>query len=273
MRKIISIISAAVISVSLFNFHAQAQQKNATPTLNLQEQNMMSVLWMQKSGEAKALYYQGYNIGKMRLDDILREKSKVKGLPSAIVLDIDETIVDNTPFLAWTVQTGNSFDTSWNQWVQKAESKALPGAIDFLKYADSKGVAIYYISNRQEAMKEATIRNLRQLGAPQVNRKHVLLQKPGELGKEARRGDVAATHDIVLLFGDNLNDFSGFEGLSVLGRIQAVDKRKDEFGKKLILFPNPVYGDWEAAIYQYNGTKADHEKAKIRKDNLDVFQP
>ncbi|MDP4083997.1 MAG: 5'-nucleotidase, lipoprotein e(P4) family [Bacillota bacterium] len=271
MKKFTTIVSVMLVSFSFFGLQIKAQQIAPPNATNLEEQNTMSVLWFQKSGEAKALYYQGYNIGKMRLDEIL--KSKKYGLKPAIVLDIDETIVDNSPYLAWNVQTRKKFDVNWNQWVQKAESRALPGALAFLKYADSKGVAIYYISNRQEAQKVATIKVLHQIGAPQANSKHVLLQQPGEIGKEIRRAKVAATHDIVLLFGDNLNDFSGFDGLSVSGRIQAVDRRKDEFGKKLIVFPNPMYGDWEGAIYNYNEKKSDSEKAKLRKESLEVVQP
>lgn len=270
MKKLAALFLASMFSLSILVPQVMAQPITL-PKANLQEQNTMSVLWFQKAGEVKALYYQGYNIGKMRLDEIL--KSKKKGLKPAIVLDIDETIVDNSPYLAWNVQTGKPFDDNWDKWVQKAQSKVLPGALEFLKYADSKGVAIFYISNRQELQKSATIKELTQIGAPQVNSKHVLLQQPGERGKEARRAKVATTYDIVLLFGDNLNDFIGFDGLSLSGRIQTVDRLQEEFGKKFIVFPNPMYGDWEGAIYNYDQSKSDIEKAKLRKESLEIFQP
>ncbi|OIK11482.1 5'-nucleotidase, lipoprotein e(P4) family [Bacillus sp. MUM 116] len=267
MKKFTAFVATAVLSISFFSTNANAQNV-ADPTAALQDQNTMSVLWFQKAGEAKALYYQGYNVGKMRLNEILKKKPKKKALKPAVVLDIDETILDNSPYQAWNVVSGKAYPLNWNEWINSAQAKPLPGAIDFLKYANAKGVEIYYISNRTEVQKDATIKNLKSVGAPQADAAHVLLKQPGEKGKEIRRQQVAKTHNIVLLFGDNLGDFSGFDDLSVSERLQAVDKHRYEFGKKLIVFPNPMYGDWEGAIYNYDFSKSDVEKAKLRKDNL-----
>lgn len=271
--KVITIWSAAVV---LF-FSAVSLPANAQNVLNpsamLQEQNTMSVLWYQNAGEAKALFYQGYNIAKLRLDDILGKKQWKKGLKPAIVLDLDETVIDNSPLFARKIMAAESIPYNWSMWVRRAEAKAVPGAIDFLKYADSKGVAIYYISNRKEAQKASTIKNLQAVGAPQAEAHHVLLKQKGEKGKDARRQHVANTHDIVLLFGDNLGDFSGFDRLSVSDRIKEVDKQRDEFGRKLIVFPNPMYGDWEGAIYNYDSRKTDAEKLMLRKKHLQFNRP
>ncbi|MFK9094144.1 5'-nucleotidase, lipoprotein e(P4) family [Bacillus salipaludis] len=272
MRKISGWLVTVVLLLSLTSVKVNADQ-TMSPTSNLHEQNTMSVLWFQKSAEAKALYYQGYNLGKLRLDEILSKRPKNKGLKPAIVLDIDETILDNSPHQAWYVLNGKGKPFHWSEWFNRGGAKPLPGAVEFLQYADSKGVAIYYISNRNEAQKEAAMKNLQNVGAPQVNGDHVLLQQPGEHGKETRRMKVAKSHEIVLLFGDNLGDFSGFDKLSVSERIQAVDKHKEEFGKKLIVFPNPMYGDWEGAIYNYNYRKSDEEKAMLRKKCLEIYQP
>ncbi len=243
-----------------------------SPSLDLYKQNTMSVLWFQKSGEAKALYYQSYNMGRMRLDAILKSFPKNNALKPAIVLDIDETILDNSPHQAWFVLNGKGKQFDWNEWFKRGEAKALPGAIEFLRYADARGVKIYYISNRNEAQKGAAIRNLVTVGAPQVNNEHVLLQQPGEKGKELRRQQVAKTNEIVLLFGDNLGDFDGFDDLTVSGRIQAVEQHKNDFGTKLIVFPNPMYGDWEGAIYRYNYRRTDEEKAKLRKEFMEIYK-
>ncbi|MEH7356739.1 5'-nucleotidase, lipoprotein e(P4) family [Neobacillus drentensis] len=273
MKKLTGWFLALVFLLSLTSVNVKAKPKPiARSSLNLYDQNKMSVLWYQKSGEAKALYYQGYNIGKMRLDEILSKRSKNKGLKPAIVLDIDETILDNSPHLAWFVLNGKGKPFNWSEWFNRGVAMPLPGAVEFLKYADSKDVEIYYISNRKEAQKEATMKNLQSVGAPQVDADHVLLKQPGEKGKETRRIQVAKTHEIVLLFGDNLGDFSGFDMLSVSERIQAVDKSEEEYGKKLIVFPNPMYGDWEGAVYDYNYRKSDEEKAKLRKKYLETYQ-
>lgn len=273
MKKRSACFATFALIFSFYSVNTKAAQPGASPPVNLHEQNTMSVLWFQKAGEAKGLYYQGYNIGKMRLDIILSKKPKQKELKPAVVLDIDETVLDNSPNQARYVVTDKGYPVNWNEWIDRAQAKPLPGAIDFLKYADSKGVVIYYISNRKEPQKAATIKNLQNVGAPQADEEHILLLQPGERGKETRRQQVAKTHEIVLLFGDNLGDFSGFDGLSATERIQAVDRQKDEFGRKLILFPNSMYGDWEGAIYNYNSKCSDEEKAKLRKDSLETYQP
>jgi len=266
--------------LSLMSFNVNAQEGTNSNT-NLQEQNTMSVLWFQTSGEAKALFHQGYNMGKARLDKIIKKKSKKNDKKIAVVLDLDETVLDNSPYQAWSVITGKGYKSeSWQKWVDKAEAKALPGAVEFLTYANSKGVDIYYISNRKEKKEgEATIKNLQRIGAPQADSGHVLLIKEEDEGtkeekmKDKRRQQVARTHRIALFFGDNLTDFSGFDNLSVAERNQAVNKRKDEFGKKLIVFPNPMYGNWEDALYGYKKNLTDEQKAKIRKGSLQPFSP
>jgi 5'-nucleotidase (lipoprotein e(P4) family) len=272
MKKVSMLLLMTFLTCSLFNYHAAASPTVA-PDIQQQDPNTMSVLWYQTSGEAKALYYQGYSIGKLRLNEILAKWPKNKRLKPAIVLDIDETILDNSPCLALNVKTGKAFPTNWSEWVNQASAKAVPGAIEFLKYAKGKGVEIYYISNRNESQKKATIRNLKRVGAPMADSKHVLLQQQDEKGKETRRMKVARTNDIVLLFGDNLGDFSGFDDLTPSQRVQAVEKRKADFGKKLIVFPNPMYGDWEGSIYHYDLSKSDSEKAKLRLEGLQPFQP
>ncbi|MEH7072481.1 5'-nucleotidase, lipoprotein e(P4) family [Neobacillus drentensis] len=267
MKKIISVVTVVFVQLFLINIDA-----NAEPVSALSEQNTMSVLWFQKAGEAKGLYYQGYNLGKMRLDKIMSKKRGRNNLKPAIVLDIDETILDNSPHQAWYVLAGRKVPFNWNEWFKRTEAKPLPGAVEFLQYANSLGVEIFYISNRYESQKTATIMNLKNVGAPQVDLKHVLLKQPGEIGKETRRRLVAKTHEIILLFGDNLGDFSGFDRLSVSNRNNAVVRLKGEFGKKLILFPNPMYGDWEGAIYNYTSKLSDEEKIKLRRAFLETYR-
>ncbi|MCM3567944.1 5'-nucleotidase, lipoprotein e(P4) family [Neobacillus mesonae] len=271
MKKLLWFILAVFTLFYTSNVSYAQPVKN--PPAEAYEQNTMSILWFQNAGEAKALYYQGYNIGKLRLDEILRKKQYNRSLKPAIVLDIDETVLDNSPYHASFIINGNGNRFDWSKWFNRAEARALPGALDFLRYADSKGVEIFYISNRQEKQKEATIKNLKNVGAPQANPDHVLLQQKNEKGKETRRNHVAKTHDIVLLFGDNLGDFSGFDGLTDTGRVKTVDKMKEEFGKKLIVFPNPMYGDWEEAIYDFEQKKSWEEITKLRKDHLKSYEP
>ncbi|HDR8117632.1 TPA: 5'-nucleotidase, lipoprotein e(P4) family [Bacillus cereus] len=233
-------------------------------TSSLTEQQIMADAWYQTAGEVKALYHQGYNIGKMKLDAALAKGSEKK---TVIVLDLDETVMDNTPYQAMTVKEKKGFPYKWEEWIQQAKAGALPGAVSFLRYANKKGVSIYYISNRKQYQLDDTLQNLQKLNIPQADKEHVLLQ-----GKEERRKKVASEHDIVLFFGDNLSDFTGFDEKSVQDRNQAVEEMHEVFGEKFIMFPNPMYGDWESALYQYDFKKSDTEKDKIRKDALHVFK-
>ncbi|PEN88350.1 5'-nucleotidase, lipoprotein e(P4) family [Bacillus cereus] len=256
-------ITLALFSLSLMGCTQPRQLSSLT------EQQVMADAWYQTAGEVKALYHQGYNIGKMKLDAALAKGTEKK---PAIVLDLDETVVDNSPYQAMTVKENKRFPYKWEEWIQQAKAEALPGAVSFLQYANEKGVSIYYISNRKQNQIDATLQNLQKLNLPQANKEHILLQRKDEKGKDERRKKVATEHDIVLLFGDNLSDFIGFDEKSVQDRNQAVEEMHAVFGEKFILFPNPMYGDWEAALYQYDFKKADVEKDKIRKDTLRVFE-
>ncbi|WP_242219865.1 5'-nucleotidase, lipoprotein e(P4) family [Bacillus cereus group sp. BfR-BA-01380] len=271
-RTLTTLLSVALLSTTLTACNTTAEQTSAKAKeekVQLTDQQLMADLWYQTSGEAKALYYQGYNIGTLKLDASLAKGTSKK---PAVVLDLDETVVDNSPHQAMSVKTGKGYPYKWDDWINKAEAAALPGAIDFLKHAESKGVDIYYISNRKTNQLDATIKNLERIGAPQATKEHVLLQEPKEKGKEKRRELVSQTHDIVLLFGDNLSDFIGFDGLSTQDRNKKVEELKAQFGEKFIVFPNPMYGDWEGSLYNYDFKKTDAEKDKIRRDNLKAFE-
>ncbi|MBL7994220.1 5'-nucleotidase, lipoprotein e(P4) family [bacterium] len=208
-----------------------------------------AMLWHQTSGEYRALCYQAYALAKLRLDEALMNKFEKK---PAVIVDIDETVLDNSPYNANLIVTEGSFSqATWKTWTQGANAGAVPGAVEFMNYAVSKGADVFYISNRKIEEKEGTLANLVKMGFPQADDTHVLLKtEPG--GKEKRRLKVAETHEIVLLCGDNLNDFTYiFEKKSVTERFDGVEKMKDQWGRKFIILPNPIYGDWEEAIYDY----------------------
>jgi 5'-nucleotidase (lipoprotein e(P4) family) len=205
----------------------------------------MSVLWFQKSAEMRALFVQGYNIAREKLI----EANSVRGAdkPLAVVADIDETILDNSPFEGWQITTGNAFsDSTWTRWTDMAVAKALPGALEFARLADSLGVEIFYVSNRtvSDAL-ESTITNLKSAGFPYADREHILL-KDDTSSKISRRKKILETHDIILLIGDNLGDLDGiFENRDRNFGFDSVDSLSGYFGEKFIILPNPMYGTWE----------------------------
>lgn len=225
-----------------------------------------AVLWMQTSGERAALSYQAFTLARMMLDRDLRTRSRMR---RAVIVDIDETILDNSRNQAWLIKNHQSFtDQNWLAWVNRAEATAIPGAVEFLNYATRRGVRVFYITNRKVAEKEGTATNLRKLGFPNVNDQTLLVRTDTKSSsKELRRQSVRARYRVVLLMGDNLNDFSDvFENArTVSARLSVTDQNKAKFGARFIVLPNPMYGDWENAIYDYNFKLSDAEKDAKRK--------
>jgi 5'-nucleotidase (lipoprotein e(P4) family) len=253
------------------------------PTADLGYQTA-AVLYMQKSAEYRALAYQAFNLARLRLESDL-DKKNLKQLPKeerkrprAIVVDIDETVLDNSPSQANSIRTGRPFNTNdWYAWGEMRKAKAIPGAVDFLNYAVAMGVKVFYISNRDEVQKQATIDNLLKVGFKDVSNENVLLRQTDASGrhispKGPRRESVLRGHRVVMLIGDNLDDFSDvFERKNVSERFAETEKAIAEWGRKWIVLPNAMYGTWENAIYDYKAaTMPEQEKAAKRASALEL---
>ena len=216
-------------------------------------ENTMGSLWYQNAAEVDALYQQGYNVATNKLKELLKQPTNK---PYSIVLDIDETVLSNIPFQVKMVKDGTAFNPKlWDEWVQKAEATPVAGAKEFLQFADKNKVQIYYISDRTDAQVDITIKNLEAQGLPVQGRDHLMFKKEGDKSKEGRRQEVLKHTNLVMLFGDNLVDFAEFSTKSEADRDKMFEQLKAEFGDKFIIFPNPMYGSWESAVYQ--GEKKD----------------
>jgi len=231
------------------------------------EHTVQAVLWVQRSGEYRALCHQAFNLARRVLDEELKANPAPR--KRAVVVDVDETVLDNSSYQARLVKTRQSYATAtWRQWVDLARAEALAGAVDFLKHAASRGVEVFYISNRRTEEHAGTLANLRAKGFPNADDAHLLL-RTAEGSKAKRRAAVSATHEIVLLMGDNLNDFTeAFDGKDAATRVAEVDRLAKEFGRRFIVLPNPLYGDFEDSIYRYNRGLPEAEKDVLRKGAL-----
>ena len=188
-----------------------------------------------------------------KLKELLKQPTEK---PYSIVLDIDETVLSNIPFQVKMIKDGTAFNPKlWDEWVQKAEATPVAGAKEFLQFADKNKVQIYYISDRTDAQVDATIKNLEAQGLPVQGRDHLMFKKEGDKSKEGRRQEVIKHTNLVMLFGDNLVDFAEFSTKSEADRDKMFEQLKAEFGDKFIIFPNPMYGSWETAVYK--GEKKD----------------
>ena len=268
---------ACTASVTYFGTHSTAQTPNPPVQVTVDnEYQAGATLWMQKAAEYRALAYQAYNLARWQLDADL-DKKNVKKLPKAeqkkpraVVVDIDETVLDNSPSQAAGIKSRKPFALpDWYAWGEMRKAKAIPGSVDFLNYAVSKGVKVFFVSNRDEVQKQATMDNLKNAGFADVSTENVLLRTT-ESTKEPRRQQILQKCRIVLLMGDNLDDLSNvFERKSVGDRYSEVDKVKPDWGKRWIVLPNAIYGTWESAIYEY-GRLTDAQKTEKRAAALEL---
>ncbi len=227
----------------------------------------LPVLFQQTAAEYRALCYQAFNIAQLRIDQIPKRKLRKEKL--AIITDLDETILDNSYSEAQLIKEGKEFSPqAWKKWTNQSSATAVPGAVEFLQYAKGKGISIYYISNRDSTEINSTLVNLQKLQLPDADTAHMLfLTKTSS--KEERRLTVGATHTIVMLIGDNLNDFTkAFEKGSIAQRFTETDKEKAEWGRKFIVLPNATYGEWENAVYEYQRGLTPGQKAGKRVEKM-----
>lgn len=264
-------ICLAVILASLLTVTPRAQNLTAQAAQPAQADNEYqtgAVLWQQSSAEARALQYQAYALARLMLDRDLRVNARLKR-QRAVVVDVDETVLDNSASQAALVINRQAFTSAaWTDWCSRAKASAIAGAVGFLRYAAARHVRVFYVTNRRDAEKAGTITNLKQLGFPDVSDETVVVRTDVS-SKEPRRQKISERYRIVLLCGDNLADFSNvFEGKTTEERAAAVDAARQKFGAQFIVLPNPMYGDWENAIYGYDSRLSEQEKAARRKAAL-----
>lgn len=244
MNTKIKLVTLLFISLNMLT--ACKQQPQQPVALSNTNNQLMATLYTYYAAEYKALTYQAYNIAKARLVEIKQLNPENKNL--AIVLDIDETVLDNSPFEAKMIFENSEYNSeSWNKWCILSVAEPVPGVFEFLQYADEQGFNIFYLSNRKKKyVQESTLKNLIDIGFPQANEDHLLL-RDGERSKTIRRNTISEDYKIVLLVGDNLGDF--YEDTRIFNeREQLVEKNKNLFGRKFIVLPNAMYGDWVSSI-------------------------
>ena len=230
----------------------------------------MGLLWMRTSAEYRALAYQGYNVVmnavKMAVTDPSHQRK-----PLAIVLDADETVVDNTKLMGESIANGNGrFDAPWwRQAVHQGKSQAMPGAVEFLNEVHKQGVEIFYVSNRYAPVNlDVTIQNFKELGFPSVDKDHVLLFEK-DSDKQPRFDMIAKKYYVVVYMGDNAGDFPiGTKGKTLAERNGIIDAHKEDFGTTFVVFPNPAYGSWVSALAKGYQNLSPEEQKQINNQYL-----
>ncbi|MDN4165777.1 5'-nucleotidase, lipoprotein e(P4) family [Cytophagales bacterium LB-30] len=255
--------------LSMLAFSACQPQEKAQNTNASQDQEFLeqAVIWHQQAGEYQALCFQAYNQAAWTLQQ--KVANNKEGLSLAVVLDLDETVLDNSPYSAAGILEDQPYTSeTWKTWTDKAQARAIPGAKEFLLLADSLGIQLFYISNRKVNELEATMKNMDSLGMPQVETAHFLL-RDAESNKQNRRNKVLENHQIALLIGDNLNDLHEmFEEKGTEERNALVATNRQRFGTDYIVIPNAIYGSWETALYGYEKHLSEAQKDSVRNSVL-----
>lgn len=258
---------------------------DTAPALRTNE-NLNSVLWTQTSAEYAATAIQAYQGATVMLDRALAdstwtaaleqlEQGDYHDLPPAVILDVDETVLDNSIYQARLVQHGAEFSRgSWQAWVREEKATPVPGALAFTQYADERGVAVFYVTNRRHEVEPATRNNLTAYDFPLPGDEDRILtraEQPDWTGdKGTRRTAVAGTHRIVLMLGDNLGDFLSGVEVSMAERAEMTQRYAEYWGTRWFVFPNPQYGSWDGALIDYDYSLSRAEKLQRKYDHLDT---
>lgn len=240
-----------------------------TPSV-LPNDNLNAVAWTQTAIEHDLIYIQTYRDARESLDRALADRNwdalskedrngvAVRGLKPAVILDIDETALDNAPYQARLILDGTNFDEfTWAEWCREKAARAMPGAVEFAKYAMNQGVTVFYLSNRAADLNEVTLENLASVGFPIKAGEEVFLglgtfvkdceQNGSEKG--CRRRLVARNYRVLMQFGDQIGDFVDVLANTTDGRKAAMSDHLDWIGERWFVLPNATYGSWEPALF------------------------
>jgi len=246
-----------------------------------------SVLWTQTAAEYRSLTVQSYALAREKLDQAMADPSwtaaleqsgEFSTLPPAIILDLDETVLDNSYYEARRIVYGGDFiRKTWNEWCREENATAVPGALEFTRYAAEKGVTIFYVTNRRHEVEEETRRNLEALGFPleqDMDTLYTLAERPEWEGsdKAPRRREVASRFRVLLLIGDNLGDFLSGVRVSVDERAALSEEYSDYWGTRWIVLPNPQYGSWEGALFGDDYSLPEEERLRLKFEALKLRQ-
>jgi len=247
---------------------------------------LLAALWTQRSVEYKANALTVFALARIRLDEALADKGwtaapaeqtgNYQALPPAVILDIDETLLDNSKYQVWMMKSDQTFSTkTWNEFCAAQISTAVPGALEFVKYADSKGVKIFYITNRAAETEKDTRENMQKLGFPLGGNVDTFLmqnEKPGwGSAKSTRRVEVTKDYRVLLNIGDNFGDFDDRYRSSEADRLKAYEADMAYWGKQWLMIANPTYGSFDTAPYGHDFKKSREEQRKAKRDVLESW--
>jgi 5'-nucleotidase (lipoprotein e(P4) family) len=249
--------------------------------------NLNAVAWSQTAIEHDLIYLQTYRDAESRLLAALHDNqwdaldkqdriAPLKNLKTAVVLDIDETALDNSPYQARVVKSGGEFnEADWAAWCREEQARALPGAVEFTQFAAKHGIAVIYISNRAKDLDQVTLANLRKVGFPVSGPEAFLglgtvVDGCEQAGTEkgCRRQLIGQHYRVLMQFGDQLGDFVDVLDNTHAGRRKAVADYLPWIGTRWFVLPNPTYGSWEPALFNNDWSAPAQQRRQQKIDAL-----
>lgn len=280
---IILLFAPAIAAASIVGCAGQGGYTGSTtPACRETHEQLNCVLWVQTSPEYELACRNSYLLAEQMLDEALyglqwtalAEGQASGTLPPAVILDVDETVLDNSPFEARLVLEDREYNKEmWDTWVAEAAARDIPGAKEFIQYAIEEGVEVFFVTNRAYKNEPYTVRNLRDRFGPMITGEKVLCkneQPEWTDDKTSRRSYIGSRYRVLMLIGDNFNDFVYLGQVSPEERVIAARKYLDYWGEKWIMVPNPMYGDWEQALYEYDRDLDDAMKLNVKYGYLDT---
>lgn len=273
-------VIAGVISAVLLTGSPRAQD---VPPNDL----LLANLWLQRSVESKGNALTVFQLARIRLDEALADKNwtgapaeqagDYHNLPPAVILDLDETVLDNSQYEVWMMKTDQTFHLqTWNEFCAAQISTAIPGAVEFTRYAESKSVKVFYIAGRGMETETDTRKNMQKLGFPMGGNVDTLLmlnEKPDwGSAKSTRRAFIAKDYRVLLNLGDNFGDFDDRYSSSEADRLKAFKENEVRWGREWLMLANPTYGSFESAPFGHDFTKSRAEQRKAKWDVLESWE-
>jgi 5'-nucleotidase (lipoprotein e(P4) family) len=259
------------IMVMLSGCIQQPERINSHEMLN-------ATLWQQTSAEYIGITNQIYRLARNSLDQALADTTWTAALeqtgdysrlPPAIMLDIDETVLDNAPYEARIIKSlGQYSPSTFAEWCRNENAAAVPGVKAFLDYAVKQGVAVFYYSARREKLRECTVRNMRELALPLPEDSRLLLSNG--TGKSGHRKMIASQYRILLLVGDNLEDFIDGSKSDPAGRRELAVRHAQRWGRQWVILPNAIYGHWESSAYNFDYQLPRAQQLQLKLQQLQV---
>lgn len=255
------------------------------PEVAPQNDLLNATLWAARSVEYKANALALFQLADLRLDAALADPAwtavddaSPAGKPAAIIADVDETLLDNSPYQAWLVRAREEYaPETFDAWTRDAAAPPVPGAVEFTRRAAERGVTVFYVTNREASQEDATRSNMAALGFPIGDGVDTFLmsgERPDWTSRKGtRRAFVARDYRVLLLLGDNYGDFSDDFALPLDGRLASFERHRTHFGRDWLMLANPQYGSFESAPFDHDRSFAAGIRRQRKVDALPDWTP